>query len=127
MVLALFTRLFTWDQGMAPEPGEQYWLGKNKERTPDRCGNARPSPRSVRSPAGLRSRWSLMLTPDDEVAAPNLRPSTPVRPRGSRSGGCKYYCDRQNIRHGFTTMEGGLSRPGHPHWDGSQGHYSVYN
>jgi hypothetical protein len=23
-------------QGMAPQPGEQYWLGKHKERTPDR-------------------------------------------------------------------------------------------
>jgi len=23
-------------QGMAPEPGEKYWLGKHKERTPGR-------------------------------------------------------------------------------------------
>jgi len=38
-------------QGMTPEPGERYWLGKHAERTP------------------------------------------------GRSGGCKYYCDRQNMRH----------------------------
>jgi hypothetical protein len=33
-----------------------------------------------------------------------------------RSGGCQFYCDRQNISNGFKTMEGGLSLAGHPHW-----------
>ncbi len=33
-----------------------------------------------------------------------------------RSGGCHYYCDRQNLSMGFKTVEGGLSAPGHPHW-----------
>jgi hypothetical protein len=40
-----------WDKGMTPEPGEKFWLGKDKIRTP------------------------------------------------GKAGGCKYYCDRQSMRH----------------------------
>ena len=39
---------------------------------------------------------------------------------------CKYYCDRQGFSVGAKTIEGGLSRPGHPHWDGSQHSYAGY-
>ena len=46
---------------MAPEPGEQYWLGKHKERTPGRCGNSRPPPLSVRSPTRRRARGSMAV------------------------------------------------------------------
>ncbi|EKX43553.1 hypothetical protein GUITHDRAFT_110359 [Guillardia theta CCMP2712] len=42
-----------------------------------------------------------------------------------RSGGCKYYCDRQNLSNGFMSTEGSFSRAGHPHWDGRGSHYDI--
>jgi len=111
---------------MTPQPGEQYWLGKHAERTPDRCRSARaPTRPRAHAPALPARRARGFRARGARRAVPEGRGLRRARARLRRSGGCKYYCDRQNLSLGFKTVEGGLSRPGHPHWDGSHGHYNI--
>mmetsp|Transcript_10221 Transcript_10221/g.21823 ORF Transcript_10221/g.21823 Transcript_10221/m.21823 type:complete len:85 (-) Transcript_10221:30-284(-) len=81
-MLGLFAKLFRWDPGMTPEPGEQFWIGKHQEKG------------AYDTATGLGVQR------------------------------CKYYCDRQAFAVGAKTIEGGLSKPGHPHWDGSSATYA---